>query len=58
MEANSEDAGTGGAQRSALPASALVGATRDVITIDAAAACVILVAKDSLTCGRQRDHLL
>ena len=42
MEANSEDAGTGGAQRSALPASALVGATRDVITIDAAAACVIL----------------
>jgi hypothetical protein len=42
MEANSEDVGTGGAQRSALPASALVGATRDVMTIDAAAACVIL----------------
>lgn len=39
---NSEDAGTGGAQSPALPGSAPVGATRDVITIDAAAACVIL----------------
>jgi hypothetical protein len=35
-----------------------LGATMVPITIHTAGSCVILVAKDSLTCGRQRDHLL